>query len=186
MNAGRLELILGPMFSGKSAELIRIINRYECIKKNILTITHTIDNRYGNGVISSHNRIQKKSISVENLFTILETDEYKESEIIIVEEGQFFQDLKKFVVRAIDIDNKHVIVAGLSGDFRREPFGQILELIPLAEQITKLSAFCKLCNDGTPGDFTKRIEKDSTEQTLVGNDNYYLAVCRKHYLMANI
>jgi thymidine kinase len=90
------------------------------------------------------------------------------------------------VVRAIDIDNKHVIVAGLSGDFRREPFGQILELIPLAEQITKLSAFCKLCNDGTPGDFTKRIEKESTEQTLVGNDNYYLAVCRKHYLMTNI
>ena len=182
MNAGRLELILGHMFSGKSAELIRIINRYESINKKILTITHTIDNSYGNGVISSHNRVQKKSISIEKLYSILETDEYKESEIIIVEEGQFFEDLKNFVVRATDVDNKHVIVAGLNGDFRRERFGQILEIIPLAEQITKLSAFCKLCNDGTPGDFSKRIEKDSTEQRLVGNENYYLAVCRKHYL----
>lgn len=183
MKGGRLEIILGPMFSGKSAELIRIINRYECIGKNILTITHAIDNRYGEGVISSHNKIQKKSICLEKLNSILDSKEYIDSEIIIIEEGQFFGDLKCFVIRATDIDNKHVIVAGLSGDFRREPFGQILEIIPLAEQFTKLSAFCKLCNDGTPGDFSKRIEQDSKEQTLVGNDNYYVAVCRKHYLI---
>jgi len=182
MKGGRLEIILGPMFSGKSAELIRNINRYECIGKNILTLTHTIDQRYGQGVISSHNKIQKKSISLEKLHSILESREYKESDIIIIEEGQFFDDLKTFVIQATDNDEKHVIVAGLSGDFRREPFGQILELIPLAEQITKLSAFCKLCNDGTPGDFSKRIEHDIKEQTLVGNDNYYVAVCRKHYL----
>ena len=182
MKVGRLEIILGPMFSGKSAELIRIINRYECIGKNILTITHSIDTRYGQGVISSHNRVQKKSICLESLNSIIDSKEYSESEIIIVEEGQFFPDLKQFVIRATDVDNKHVIVAGLSGDFRREPFGQILEIIPMAEQITKLSAFCKLCNDGTPGDFSKRVELESKEQTLVGNDNYYVAVCRKHYL----
>jgi len=182
MKVGRLEIILGPMFSGKSAELIRNINRYECIGKNILTVTHIIDQRYGHGVISSHNKIQKKSISLHELNSVLETKDYKECDIIIIEEGQFFNDLKSFVVRATDVDEKHVIVAGLSGDFRREPFGQILELIPLAEQITKLSAFCKLCNDGTPGDFSKRIEVDIDQQTLVGNENYYVAVCRKHYL----
>ena len=184
MNAGRLELILGPMFSGKSAELIRIINRYESINKNILAISHSIDTRYGAGVISSHNRIQKKSIALEQLNDVLGMAEYAESEIIIIEEGQFFPDLKRFVLRATDVDKKHVIVAGLSGDFRRQPFGQMGDLIPFAEQITKLSAFCKLCNDGTPGDFSKRLNTPvhNDEQTVVGNDNLYVAVCRRHYL----
>jgi len=182
MNAGRLELIIGPMFSGKSAELIRIINRYESINKRILAINHSMDTRYGEGVISSHNRVQKKSIALEKLNDALTTAEYDESEIVIIEEGQFFPDLKSFVLRATDTDKKHVIVAGLNGDFRRQPFGQMAELIPHAEQITKLSAFCKLCNDGTPGDFSKRIENTLNQQTIVGNDNYYVAVCRKHYL----
>jgi thymidine kinase len=181
MNSGRLEVIIGPMFSGKSTKLIEIANRYECIGKRLLTVTHIIDNRYGEGVISSHNKIQKQSLCVESLMTLLDSDVYNQSEIVFIEEGQFFGDLKEFVIRAVDIDSKHVIVAGLSGDFRREKFGQILDLIPLAEHVEKLTAFCKLCNDGTLAHFSKRITKDHS-QTLVGNDDHYLPVCRKHYL----
>jgi len=183
MNCGRLEVIMGPMFAGKSTKLIEIANRYESIQKNIMTITHIIDNRYGEGVISSHNKIQKKCITTEKLMNVLEEYvEYEKSEIIVIEEGQFFSDLKDFVLRAVEVDKKHVIVGGLSGDYRREPFGQILELIPLADSVEMISAFCKMCNDGTTAHFTKRISQSKEGTIVVGNDNIYMPVCRKHYL----
>ena len=181
MKSGRLELILGPMFAGKSTKLIEIANRYESINKKILTITHIIDNRYGEGVISSHNKVQKKCITTEFLSNLLDNTEYQLSEIIVIEEGQFFGDLKEFVQRAVDVDKKHVIVAGLSGDYQRKPFGQILDLIPLADCVQMISAYCKVCNDGTEAHFTKRIKKDS-EIILIGCNDIYMPVCRNHYL----
>jgi thymidine kinase len=106
---------------------------------------------------------------------------------VVIEEGQFFTDLLYFVERAVDNDKKHVIVAGLSGDFKRRPFGQILDLVPIADSIEKLTAFCKLCCDGTFAHFSKRIvgsgECDTTaDQILVGTSDTYLPVCRFHYL----
>jgi len=184
MNSGRLEVILGPMFAGKSTKLIEIANRYESINKRILTITHEIDNRYGEGVISSHNKIQKKCITTDKLCKIFESNkEYIDSEIIVVEEGQFFSDLKEFVLISVERHRKHVIVAGLSGDYKRQPFGQILELIPLADNVQMISAFCKLCNDGTEAHFTRRVNQIPLESTIVvGCDDIYMPVCRKHYL----
>lgn len=186
MNTGRLEVIIGPMFAGKSTKLIEIANRYESIQKKILTITHVIDNRYGDGVISSHNKIQKKCITTDILAKVPEiSQEYEQSEIIIIEEGQFFPDLKQFVIKAVETDKKHVIVAGLSGDYKREPFGQILELIPLANQVHLITAFCKMCNDGTEANFTKRIENCEKYQEatiVVGSQDIYMPVCRNHYL----
>lgn len=181
MERGRLELILGPMFSGKSTRVIEISNRYESIGRNVLNITHIIDNRYGNGVISSHNKIQKKAICIEHLMDIISTDNYIKSEIILIEEGQFFIDLIEFVKISVDIHKKHVIVAGLNGDFRREKFGSILDLIPLSENVEMLTAFCKKCNDGTLAHFTKRIILEKDSQTLVGSDDIYIPVCRFHY-----
>ena len=183
MKTGRLEVIIGPMFAGKSTKLIEIANRYESIQKHILTITHIIDNRYGEGVISSHNHIQKKCMTTDLLEKILKNPDYKASEIVVIEEGQFFADLKSFVIRAVDMDKKHVIVGGLSGDYQRKPFGQILELIPIADSVQKISAFCKICNDGTEAHFTKRIISGNMEtQTLVGSNDIYMPVCRNHYL----
>lgn len=183
MNCGRLELILGPMFAGKSTKLIEVANRYESINKRILTVTHIIDNRYGEGVISSHNKIQKQCITTEFLLNIIQMNNaYSMSEIIVIEEGQFFTDLKEFVIKAVDIDNKHVIVAGLSGDYQRKPFGQILELIPMADNVQMISAFCKICNDGTEAHFTKRISSNTDSTILVGCNDIYMPVCRKHFL----
>jgi len=181
MEIGRLELILGPMFSGKSTRVIEISNRYESIGRNVLNITHIIDNRYGNGVISSHNKIQKRAICIERLMDIIITDNYIKSEIILVEEGQFFSDLIEFVKIAVEQHKKHVIVAGLNGDFKREKFGSILDLIPLSENVEMLTAFCKKCNDGTLAHFTKRIILEKDSQTLVGSDDLYIPVCRFHY-----
>ena len=108
-------------------------------------------------------------------------DLYNSSEIIVIEEAQFFPDLYQFATISADIKNKIVIVAGLSGDFKREPFGDILKLIPHAEGIKVLNAFCLECNNGTPAYFTKRINKKNIDQTFVGSDKDYVAVCREHY-----
>ena len=77
-------------------------------------------------------------------------------------------------------ENKSFIIAGLDGDFKREPFGDILKLIPLAEKVIKLNALCKFCKDGTEAPFTKRLINADIQQ-LVGGADSYAAVCRKHY-----
>jgi thymidine kinase len=185
-NKGRLDLIIGPMYSGKSTHLIGAIYRYESIGKKVMCINHNIDNRYGTNVISSHNMVQRKCISTEKLVSIFDNTDYTDSHIVVIEEGQFFTDLLYFVERAVDMDKKHVIVAGLSGDFKRRPFGQILDLVPIADSIEKLTAFCKLCNDGTFAHFSKRIVggecETTTDPILVGTSDTYLPVCRFHYL----
>jgi thymidine kinase len=186
-NKGRLDLIIGPMYSGKSTHLIGSIYRYESIGKKVMCINHNIDNRYGTNVISSHNMLQRKCISTERLASIFDNKDYADCHIVVIEEGQFFTDLLYFVERAVDTDKKHVIVAGLSGDFKRRPFGQILDLVPIADSIEKLTAFCKLCCDGTLAHFSKRIvgggdSYTKSEQILVGTSDTYLPVCRFHYL----
>jgi thymidine kinase len=177
---GSLSLIIGPMFSGKSTKGLEILNRYESIGKSILTITHVIDKRYGVDVISNHNLVQKKCISLQNLMSIINKPEYLNSEIVFIEEAQFFNDLIDFVKKAVDIDSKNVIVIGLSGDFKREKFGHILELIPIADSVEKLSAYCKLCSDGTLAHFTQKKNIDE-KQTVVGSCDLYMPVCRFHY-----
>ena len=86
-----------------------------------------------------------------------------------------------FIVNATDNDCKIIIGAGLDGDSNREPFGDVLKLIPIADEVRKLSAFCKRCGDGTPAHFTKRIVKNKSK-TLVGSDDIFESGCRKHYL----
>jgi thymidine kinase len=103
------------------------------------------------------------------------------NDVIIIEELQFFTDAYESIVKWCDINNKIVIAAGLDGDFLRNPFGDVLRLIPHAEKVTKLSALCKKCGDGTLAHFTKRITNDN-QTTLVGSDDIYEAVCRKHFL----
>lgn len=189
---GRIELIIGCMFSGKSTEIIRIINKYKVLNKNILVINSKLDNRYGNNSIITHNKQEIECIMLDRLEVLLNTtlesghsnvyyDKYNSSEIIVIEEAQFFPDLYKFATISADKKDKIIIVAGLSGDFKREPFGDILRLIPHSESIKVLNAFCLECNDGTPAYFTKRIDKKNIDQTFVGSDKDYVAVCRDHY-----
>lgn len=182
---GRIELIIGPMYSGKSSELIKIANRYKIINKNILAVNHTLNNRYNTNNISTHdNNILQDCIKIDKL-TLLEKDyysQYKKADIIFIEELQFFTDAYDFVINAADKHNKIIIAAGLNGDFKRNPFDSIVKLIPHADKITKLSALCKYCSDGTFAHFSKLIDNNNSEnQILVGGLEKYEAVCRKHY-----
>ena len=93
-------------------------------------------------------------------------------------EGQFFPDLEEFVEKMLE-QKKKIYICGLDGDFERKKFGQILNLIPLCDKVTKLTSLCSLCKNGTPGIFSKRITSEK-EQTVVGSDNY-IPVCRSCY-----
>ncbi len=183
--SGRLELIIGPMYASKSTELIKIANRYKFIKKNIIAINHTINNRYGTNNISTHdNNVLDNCLVLDKLQDLKNNDSYNAVEIILIEELQFFSDAYDFITEAVDKDNKIIIAAGLSGDFNRQPFGDVLRLIPHAEQITKLSALCQYCSDGTLAHFSKLTKDVGIDgQILVGGSDKYEAVCRKHYLI---
>jgi thymidine kinase len=180
MHQGYLELIIGPMYAGKSTELIRIINRYKCLNKKIIIINHTFNNRYGSTGLTTHNREKiDKCIILDNL-SELDSNELYNTDVIIIEELQFFKDAYECVIDWCDNKNKIVIAAGLDGDFMKNPFGDVLKLIPHAEKVTKLSALCKRCGDGTLAHFSKRIV-NSIETTLVGSEDVYEAVCRQHF-----
>lgn len=179
---GYLKLIIGPMFSGKSSELIKYIRRYNTINKNILIITHESDTRYETNAICTHDKIKIDCIAMDKLKPIWDLPNYLTTDIIFIEEAQFFDDLFDFVTKSIDDDKKSIIIAGLDGDFKRKKFGQILDLIPHADEVVKINALCRICNDGTVAPFTVRLDKKTKKQIKVGSDDMYEAVCRKHYL----
>ena len=113
------------------------------------------------------------------MLSIINSPEYQESSIIGIDEAQFFVDLYQFIIES-EKDNKIIIVAGLDGDSNRKPFGQILNCIPLCDEIVKLTAMDMIDSDGTPAIFTKRIVKNE-QQVLVGAKDYFIAVSRKNY-----
>jgi len=174
----RLEIIIGPMFSGKTTELLRRISCMEAIGKKILIINHSLDTR-SKETILTHSKQEKIATKTEKLINIIDSDIFKDAEVIGIDEAQFFGDLKEFIIK-IEKTNKIVFISGLDGDYLREPFGQILDCIPLCDSVTKLQAMDMILKDGTPGIFTKRIA-DSKSQILIGNENKYMVVNRKNY-----
>ena len=176
-----LHIIMGPMFSGKSTELIRLIREFKFIEKNILVIKHCSDDcRYAESMICTHDQQKENCLSLGELETIENSKVYQEAEIVFIEEAQFFNGLSEFIKKGMEEKKKSFIIAGLDGDFKREPFGEILSLIPYSNKVTKLNALCKFCKNGTEAPFTKRLSK-STKQHLVGGEEEYASVCRYHY-----
>lgn len=180
---GYLKLIIGPMFAGKSTELLRIINMYKILNKKILIINHNINKRYDqpNSSIVTHDQSK-----IDNCLAISSLNEISNEfielhDVIIIEELQFFDDAYLNIIKMVDQFKKHVICAGLDGDFNRQPFGDVLRLIPHCDDIVKLKALCKKCGNGTPALFSKRIVNND-KKTLVGSNNCYEAVCRMHFL----
>ena len=178
---GYLKIVIGPMFSGKSTELIRIVRKFKVINTKFLLINSKLDNRYGKDVVSSHDKEKEDCISVDNLKEIIEShiEKYTDSEYILIEEAHFFSDLFDFVRFSLFRESKKFIIFGLDGDYKQEPIGDILRLIPHCNDIVKLKSYCCLCSDGTEGCFTIR-KNSNKKQLLVGGCENYLSVCRKH------
>ena len=182
MNA-YLDIIIGPMFSGKSTHLISYIRRLKVINKKYMVINSKLDERYGKNVVSTHNKEQELCFSVNLLKEIVDDklDIYNDCEYIFIEEAHFYKDLFEFVIFSLYKKEKKIILYGLDGDYKQEPIGDILRLIPHCDNITKLKAYCKKSNDGTEASFTMRLNEEK-EQIVVGNDDKYIPVCRKYLI----
>jgi len=185
---GRLEVICGSMFSGKTEELMRRLRRAEYAKKKVLTIKHKIDNRKSYSCIVSHDGDSREACPItsceEGLDALMDLVD-PSVDVVGIDEIQFFPDgaisiLKSFVDRGI-----RVIVAGLDTDFRGEPFGIVPYLMAIADSVTKLHAICMVC--GEEANHTQRLVQDGTparydESTiLVGGEECYEARCRECY-----
>lgn len=185
-----LELLLGPMFAGKSSALLTIVRRHQALGWPVMVITHSMDKRYGeNPEIVNHDLQRHPAIATDRLMPLLEHPEYAVAKLVVVEEAQFFADLVPFVTATVDSAGKNVVVVGLDGDAERRPFGRVLDLVPLADRVTKLTAFCHLCADGTPAIFTHAYREDAAHlaadgKPCVGGGDKYKPMCRKHYLAA--
>ena len=197
--SGYLEIILGPMYSGKTSRLVEIYKKCQFCNISVSVINHSIDNRYDDELLSTHDKIKIPCIKTDKLMDIytegidneLQLDEFNtiqrlkdklkinKSEVILINEGQFFPDLYEFVSKLLN-DEKKIYVCGLDGDFERKKFGQILEIIPLCDNIYKLTSLCSLCKNGNKGIFSMRLSNEK-EQTVVGSENY-IPVCRECYI----
>ena len=183
---GSLELYIGPMFSGKSTAIIFKLARMADIGFDTLYINHADDNRETeaqDNAVSTHNsqysKLSKKinSMKVSELSNI----NVRDYEYIAIDEGQFFPDLYKCVITWVTAYGKNVLVASLDGDAFRRKFGQVLDLVPQADKVKKLTAICNVCltneKKARPAPFTARFSK-GTDAKVVGGTDKYKAVCR--------
>lgn len=184
--SGYLEIIMGPMFSGKTTRIIELHKQYTYCNIPVILINHVSDVRYGeNNMITTHDQHSIKGYQTSCLkdFITLNEQLYSNSRAILINEGQFFPDLYETVLRMVEKDGKRVHIAGLDGDFKRNLFGSLNTLIPVADKITKLFALCAICKNGSKALFSHRIvENDS--QVMVGS-SIYQPLCRKCYLQNN-
>jgi len=182
---GQIQLILGPMFSGKSTELIRRLKRYQVAQYNCLIIKYAKDTRYDDNNIATHDRQMLKAVSANTLAEL--TDKAADYDVIGIDEGQFFSDVVEWCEKMANA-GKMVMCAALDGTFQRKPFTNILELVPLAEYVVKLHSVCMNCFG--EGSYTKRISEDQ-EVEVIGGADKYMAVCRRCFhspgaMVANI
>jgi thymidine kinase len=180
-----LELIIGPMFSGKTSELIRQLVTYSKANFKVFYINSNLDSR-GEELFSTHNTSlsSKQSIPMiktKKLMEIIET--VKDADIVGLDEAQFFDDLTDFYKIIVEKYRKSLIVCGLNGTSNRETFGQINSLIPYCDNIRFLHSFCTICASEkhiSPASFSKRIVKTS-ETVCIGGIESYIPVCRHHF-----
>jgi thymidine kinase len=173
-----LSIIMGNMFSGKTSELIRRLKRLKVIDKQILVVNSAKDTRSPEEVLKTHDNVKFKCFKVYDLYDLVDKSAFEDAEIIAIDEAQFFPNLKKFVESCLDM-GKDVILAGLDGDAFQRKWGELLDCIPMATEVTKLSALCMRCGNGNMGPFTKRTV-ENTELELIGGSDMYEAVCQKH------
>ena len=185
-NKGSLEVICGPMFSGKSEELIRRLRRAQIAKQNILVFKHALDNRTTINHIASHNGSVIDAYSTESIEDIKEYRSDNLTNIIGIDEVQFFSfDIVKIICDLVD-SGKRVIAAGLDCDFRGIPFGPIPVLLAIADKVSKLTSICINC--GADARYSQRLVNGKPAKfddpiIQVGAEETYQARCRNCYII---
>ena len=171
---GWIEVVTGSMFSGKSEELIRRLRRAQIARQKVQIFKPLVDDRYGDDHIVSHSdmRIASRAVrSSDELLQLVDDD----TEVIGIDEGQFFDMNLPAVCNTLANRGKRVIVAGLDQDYLGRPFEPMPQLLAIAEYITKTLAICVVC--GNPANHTQRLVA-SSDRVLVGASGLYEARCR--------
>ena len=174
-NMGWIEVVCGPMFSGKSEELIRRLRRAEIARQRVQIFKPTIDRRYSETEIVSHSDLRIPANVISRSAEILERLDPR-TEVIGVDEAHFLDMEIVDVAQRLADTGKRVLLAGLETDYLGKPFEQVRELMTVAEEVTKLLAICVRC--GNPAKHTQRLVA-SGERILVGASGMYEARCRR-------
>ena len=185
INHGYIEVVIGPMYSGKSEELIRRLKRAKIAKQNVVVFKPVIDNRYSKEDVVSHSGYSINAIPIKNsseIYNYINED----TQVVGIDEVQFFDD--KVVDVAIDLADKgiRIITAGLDMDFKGEPFGPTPRLLAVAEFVDKIQAICSVC--GQPATRSQRLingqpAKYDEPIIQVGAVESYEARCRKCHVV---
>ena len=174
---GSIEVVCGPMFSGKTEELIRRVKRAQIAKQRVQIFKPAIDVRYDKEDVVSHSSQVMKSEPVESAVDIL--IRLKDStRVVAIDEVQFFDEAIVTVVSKLAARGYRVICAGLDLDYRAQPFGPMGTLLALADEVVKIHAICTVC--GAPATRSQRLT-NSKDQVLLGESDAYEARCRGHY-----
>jgi thymidine kinase len=174
-NIGWIEVICGPMFSGKSEELMRRLRRARIARKRLQVFKPVIDDRFSPDEIVSHGAVRMKSEPVSSPGEILTRLDWR-TQVVGIDEANFFgQELADVATQLAD-SGKQVIVAGLDTDYMGRPFPPTPDLLTLAESITKMLAICMRC--GNPAKHTQRLV-ESNDLIVVGASGMYEARCRR-------
>lgn len=174
---GSIEVICGSMFSGKTEELIRRINRVKIAHRNIRIFKPTIDYRYSAQDIVSHNHTSTEAIPVMTSL-VLQNMVTDDVEVVAIDEAQFFDHELVQVVETLARNGKRVIIAGLDMDYLGQPFGPMPDLMAIADDVYKTRAICVKC--GRLANFSYRIT-DNAERVLIGEKQDYMPLCRCCY-----
>lgn len=177
-SSGSIEVVCGPMFSGKTEELIRRVKRAQIAKQRVQIFKPAMDVRYAEGDVVSHSSMSLKAEPVENAVGILMLLR-DATRVVAIDEVQFFDEAIVTVVSKLAARGCRVICAGLDLDFRARPFGPMPQLLAIADEVTKIQAICTVC--GAPAVRSQRLSA-SEDKILLGETDAYEARCRAHYL----
>jgi len=190
-NMGKLEIIMGTMFSGKTSYLLNKISLFVELNLKVLYLNIDFDDR-SELEFSTHNPIfnnsdfKNKDKMIENLTMCKVRDfsniSFESYDIIMIDEAHFFDDIIKFTKKLLD-NKKHVIIATLIADYKGNKFGKVLDLIPICDEIIRLESYCIECSKQkkiNKAIYSKRITKNK-ESIDIGGSDKYIAVCREHY-----
>ena len=177
LGTGSIEVVCGPMFSGKTEELIRRVKRAQIARQKVQIFKPCIDNRYHESEVVSHSSQSIEAIPVATAVELFQKV-FDSTRVVAIDEVQFFDVNIIKVVEKLARRGVRVIMAGLDQDFMGKPFGPMADLLAIADSVLKIQAICTVCGSGASKTF--RINSKNQEQVLVGETDLYEARCRSH------
>lgn len=175
--SGSIEVVCGPMFSGKTEELIRRVKRAQIARQKVQIFKPSIDNRYHETEVVSHSSLSVEATPVNTSVEILQRV-FDSTRVVAIDEVQFFDENIIIVAEKLARRGIRVIAAGLDQDFMGKPFGPMAALLAIADSVDKIHAICTVC--GAPASKTFRKNPNNSAQVLVGEMDLYEARCRSH------